>query len=88
MIGCANHEGLWRENDSEVNERAALVRAFYGETSLPNAYAILQKYQVTHVILGDLENRTYRAAGTVASYPFLAPLYSSGTTVYQVIASK
>jgi YYY domain-containing protein len=88
VMGWANHEGLWRENDSEVNERAALVRAFYGETSLPNAYAILQKYQVTHVILGDLENRTYRAAGAVSSYPFLAPLYSSGTTVYQVLVSK
>src|ERR1700751_356383 len=61
VMGWANHEGLWRENDSEVNERAAPVRAFYGETSLPKAYAILQKYQVTHVILGALENRTYRA---------------------------
>ncbi|HEY6930972.1 MAG TPA: hypothetical protein VJA66_14955, partial [Thermoanaerobaculia bacterium] len=88
VMGWANHEGLWRENDPEVNERAALVRAFYGETNVQNAYAILQKYQVTHVILGDLENRSYRAAGTVASYPFLAPLYSSGTTVYQVLAPR
>jgi YYY domain-containing protein len=88
VMGWANHEGLWRENEPEVGERTALIRAFYGETNPRSAYAVVQKYHVTHVVLGDLENRTYPAAGTIASYPFLLPAFPGATTVFQVLAPR
>jgi uncharacterized membrane protein len=84
VLGWANHEGLWRSNDAEVAQRAAAVRTFYTTTDQRTAATVLQKYHVTHVVVGDMERRTYPMAGNVASFPFLEPVAPGGTTVYRV----
>ncbi len=71
VLGWANHEGLWRAQDAEVMERFGQVRLFYTATDPAVAQGILRRYGVTHVILGDLERRTYPGADSVASFPFL-----------------
>jgi uncharacterized membrane protein len=58
---------------------------FYGEPNAQNAYAVVQKYHVTHVVVGGLENRTYGPAGAVSAYPFLLPAVPGSTTVFQVL---
>jgi YYY domain-containing protein len=80
VLGWANHEGLWRANDPEVAERAARVNFFYTEADPRMAWETIQKYRVTHVVLGDLERRTYPSPERVARLPFLAPGVSFGTT--------
>ena len=71
MLGWANHEGLWRSNDPEVAQRSAAVKAFYTASDPRTAALVVQKYKVTHVIVGDMERRTYPDADNVASLPFL-----------------
>jgi YYY domain-containing protein len=84
VLGWANHEGLWRSNDAEVLQRLAAVRTFYTAADPQTAAAVLQKYHVTHVVVGDMERRTYPTAGNVARFPFLEPVSPGGTTIYRV----
>jgi len=85
VLGWGNHEGLWRSNDPEVSQRSAAVEAFYTTPDPKSAALVLQKYHVTHVVVGDLERRLYPAAGNVASFPFLSPVLPGATAVYRVV---
>lgn len=88
VLGWGNHEGLWRSNDPEIAQRAAAVKAFYTAADPRTAAAVLQKYHVTHVVLGDMERRTYPTAGNVASLPFLEAVAPGNTTIYRVAVAR
>jgi YYY domain-containing protein len=88
VLGWANHEGLWRSNDPEVAERGAAVKTFYTTPDPRAAAAVLQKYRVTHVVLGDMERRLYPTAGRIASFPFLEPVAPGDTTIYRVALAR
>jgi YYY domain-containing protein len=89
VLGWANHEGLWRATataeDPQVAERLGQIKLFY-TTPDPNvASQILQRYRVTHVILGDMERRTYGSNPAIEGFSFLFPVFQKGgTTVYAV----
>lgn len=75
VMGWANHEGLWRNNEQEVTDRAALVKAFYEGLDDRVATLFLQKYNVTHVVLGEIERRRYPGADRIGEYIFLKPVF-------------
>ena len=87
VLGWANHEGLWRSNDPEVAQRGAAVKTFYTASDPRTAANVLQRYHVTHVVLGDRERRAYTNAGNIASYPFLQQVLPGDTAVYRVLAT-
>ena len=89
VLGWANHEGLWRASakaeDPEVMERLGQIKLFYTTPNPTVAYQILQRYHVTHVILGDMERRTYGSNPALEGFSFLFPVFQKGgTTVYAV----
>jgi YYY domain-containing protein len=88
VLGWANHEGLWRNNDAEVGQRGAAVKRFYTTPDPQIAAAVLQQYGVTHVVLGDMERRLYFTAGNVASFRFLEPVVTGDTMVYRVTQGR
>jgi len=89
VMGWANHEGLWRSNAPEVEERKARVKLFYTTPDPSVAWETLQKYGVTHVVLGDMERRTYGNNPATASFPFLNPVFASdGTALFTVARPK
>ena len=84
VMGWANHEGLWRSNDAEVNVRADLVRGFYSTADEETAQEIVRKFNVSYVILGDLERATHPNADHIANFLFLEPVLKGPTTVFKV----
>jgi YYY domain-containing protein len=85
VMGWANHEGLWRSDSAEVEARKAQVKLFYTTPNAAVAAEILQRYGVTHVVIGDMERRTYGSNPALAEFPFLYPkIISEGTAVYEV----
>ncbi len=85
VLGWSNHEGLWRSNDPEVGDRLARIKLFYTTPNPRVAWDAMQKFGVTHVVVGDMERRLYGGAAAVAGFPFLAPVFTSGgTTIYSV----
>jgi YYY domain-containing protein len=88
VLGWANHEGLWRNNDPEVTQRITAVKTFYTTPDPRTAATVLQKYGVTYVVLGDMERRTYPTAGNIAAFPFLEPVVNGNTTIYRVALNR
>jgi uncharacterized membrane protein len=88
VLGWANHEGLWRSNDREVAERENLVRRFYESSDAGSALAIIRKFGITHVVVGDLERQQYPSASEVSLLPFLQPVHNGRTIVYRVIGTS
>jgi YYY domain-containing protein len=84
VLGWGNHEGLWRGNDREVAERAALIRDFYEGRDEPAAALFLQRYKVTHVVVGDLERQRHPTADRIAEYIFLTRELAGSTAVFSV----
>lgn len=84
IMGWANHEGLWRNNDRRVAERRAEVAQLYTVPSLADATALLDRYQVRYVVVGELERKDYPPAG-LAKFADLPVAFSQGgTTIYAV----
>ena len=88
VLGWANHEGLWRANDKEIEDRLAIIKAFYTARDPRMAYEILRRYKVTHVALGGLERRTYPGAEAIAGFPFLAPVVTGDTAIFAVAPAQ
>ena len=83
VMGWSNHEGLWRNNDRRVGERRADVVRIYDAPSLADAQALLDRYQVKYIVVGELERRDYQAAG-LAKFTQLSPVFShGGTAIYR-----
>jgi len=83
LLGWSNHEGLWRSNEEEIGDRATYLKVFYGGDERL-ASAVVQKYNVTHVVLGDMERKLYPGADSISRYLFLKPEFPGPTTVYSV----
>jgi uncharacterized membrane protein len=88
VMGWANHEGLWRSNAPEVMARFEEVRRFYSASDPQAARDILDRYHVTHVVVGDLERTSYPSASGVGSFPFLRRLHSGATSVYRFAGTR
>ncbi len=84
VLGWANHELLWRSDDAQVQERLGRIRHFYSAADPRLAWETINKYGVTHVVVGDMERRTYPNADAVGTFPFLMPVLTGDTTIYAV----
>ncbi len=84
VMGWANHEGLWRSNDADVNARAQLVRGFYSTADEQTAWEIVNKFAVDYIVLGDLERASHPNAGHVANFLFLERVLPGPTTIFKV----
>jgi YYY domain-containing protein len=82
VMGWANHEGLWRDHVREVEQRKADVARIYNAPALDEVAALLDRYHVTYIVVGELERKDYQAVG-LQKFESLKPVFTSGdTTVY------
>ncbi|MGH9317872.1 MAG: hypothetical protein ACRD1P_12295, partial [Thermoanaerobaculia bacterium] len=84
VLGWANHEGLWRGDNREIDLRRQSVQYFYTQPEAPISAQILQRYHVTFVVVGEMERRTYTGTARVADVAYLDPVSTGSTTVYRV----
>ncbi|MGH9364490.1 MAG: hypothetical protein ACRD1B_04385, partial [Thermoanaerobaculia bacterium] len=84
VLGWANHEGLWRGANREIDLRRQSVQSFYTQPEAPISAQILQRYHVTFVVVGEMERRTYPGAQRVADAPGLIAVFEGPTAVYRV----
>jgi YYY domain-containing protein len=83
VMGWANHEGLWRNNDHSIAERRADVMHMYNAPTLADAQALLDRYEVKYIVVGELERKDYQAAG-LAKFAQLPVAFShGGITLYR-----
>jgi YYY domain-containing protein len=84
ILGWPGHESQWRGGDELFRDRAADVDTIYRSTSWPETLALLQKYHVRYVFVGQAERSTYRVS-TGKFDANLKPVFQNETTiVYEV----
>lgn len=84
ILGWPGHESQWRGGDELFRDRAADVDSIYRSTDWTTTLALLRKYQVRYVFVGQAENSSYRV--NIAKFDQnLRPVFQSATTtVYEV----
>ncbi len=61
VLGWPGHEGQWRGGGLEIGSREADISTLYRTQDWSQAQAILQRYQIRYVVVGNLERSTYAA---------------------------
>jgi len=62
ILGWANHERLWRRDDKssrEIEIRAQDIKRIYEEKDLEKTKALLSKYRVSYIYIGNQEKSEY-----------------------------
>jgi YYY domain-containing protein len=82
VMGWANHEGLWRSHEPEVEQRKAEVRRSYDAVRVEDIAPVLDRYRVEYVLVGDLERKDHaRGIEKFSAWP--VAFRQGNTTVYR-----
>lgn len=83
IMGWSNHEGLWRSHESRVGSRRNEVIKMYSARTLAEVTPLLDQYNVTYIVVGELERKDYPAEG-LAKFGELKQVFeANGTKIYQ-----
>ncbi len=83
VLGWPGHEGQWRDNALQGTRRDD-IQTLYTTPDWSTAQAILQRYNIRYVYVGNLERSTYPVNEEKFNL-FLKPVYQQGTvTIYEV----
>ncbi len=84
VLGWVGHESQWRGGYEEMGSRQADIETIYTATDWDTTQALLEKYHVGYVVVGQLERNTY-AVRVEKFERYLKPVFSQGiTTIYAV----
>jgi len=88
VIGWTQHEELWRESDPRVAARAADIDTAYQTDDSTLRRAVLDRYGVTHVVVGDSERDRYGPEVFERfRQDFTVAYTNGGTAIFRVGAS-
>lgn len=82
-MGWSNHEGLWRGHDQTVSARQQDVTRIYNAPTLEEIAALLDRYHVQYVVVGEVERKDYQARGLEKFAQLKVAFSQGGTTIYQ-----
>ena len=85
VIGWIQHEELWRRSDDRIAKREADVNTVYEAKDPMAMRAVLDRYAVTHVIVGDSERERYGHESVERLGQYFRTVLVTGTTrVFEV----
>lgn len=83
VLGWGNHEGQWRDGSLQ-GTRAQDIEALYTSPDWVTAQAIIERYDIRYIYIGNLERSTYRVNEEKFNL-FLKPVFQQGiVTIYAV----
>ena len=84
VLGWPGHESQWRGGYEEIGSRQSDIETIYVANDWSTTQALLEKYQVVYVYVGQLERSTY-LVNEEKFQRYLKRVFSQGfTTVYTV----
>lgn len=88
VIGWTQHEELWRESDPRIAARTADIDTAYRTDDSALRRAVLDRYGVTHVVVGDSERDRYGPEVVDRLGQDLAVVFTAGgTTIFRLGAA-
>jgi YYY domain-containing protein len=83
VLGWGNHEGQWRDQALQ-GTRDGDIRTLYITNDWPTTQAIIDRYDIRYIFVGNLERGTYQVNEEKFNR-FLKPVFQQGSvTVYEV----
>jgi uncharacterized membrane protein len=82
VLGWPGHESQWRGGSTEMGSRENDIRTLYCTRSWDEAKAILDRYLIRYVFVGDLERTSYNL-DTCGTGLFQAKFDSNMKTAFQ-----
>jgi len=84
VLGWPGHESQWRGGATEMGSRAGDISTLYETSSTDEALAIIQKYKIRYIYIGNLELIQYKVSREKFD-ELLDLIYSNGSaTIYEV----
>jgi YYY domain-containing protein len=84
IVGWVGHENQWRGSIDPYAGRFEDVEKLYRTQDINEARQILQKYGVTYVYVGQLEQQQYASSGGLAKFEGMPVMFQSGeVTIYR-----
>lgn len=84
VLGWPGHEWQWRGGGTEIGNREPEIRTLYETDSWFEALAIIEKYNIRYIYVGNSELNTYQV-NTSKFEPYLKAAYQNGTvTIYEI----
>lgn len=84
LLGWAGHENQWRGGYGQQSRREPDIETLYTSTDATAVLALLDKYDVSYVYVGQVERARYPEAGLAKFEGILVPAFSSSTvTIYE-----
>ncbi|MBI3391443.1 MAG: hypothetical protein HY027_27215, partial [Deltaproteobacteria bacterium] len=79
LMGWANHEGLWRSHEHDVEQRKSEVRRIYDAPTLAEITPLLDSYGAQYIVVGELERKDHPRG--VDKFGALPVAFRQGNTV-------
>ncbi len=84
LLGWGNHEHQWRGSYEEAARREPDIEALYNGLDPQHTLALLDKYDITYVYVGQLERQRYSPAGLAKFATLMDATYQQGeVTIYR-----
>jgi uncharacterized membrane protein len=77
VLGWPGHEGQWRGGYIEQGSRQDDIRQLYQSPDWPTTQAILDRYAIDYVYIGDLEQQTYPPVFEAKFEAFMDLIYTN-----------
>jgi uncharacterized membrane protein len=79
VLGWGNHEGQWRDQALQ-GTRQADIETFFTTNDWPTTQAIIDRYDIRYIFVGNLERSTYRVNEEKFNR-FLKPVFQQGNVI-------
>ncbi|AKB20813.1 hypothetical protein MSWH1_0542 [Methanosarcina sp. WH1] len=85
VIGWTRHERFWGRNHKEVEKRIKDVRSIYCTGNEKRALELMDKYNVSYVYIGKLEQQVYSInLDKFENETYFEPVYRDTVTIYKL----
>lgn len=81
VIGWPVHEWLWRGSPDEGTKRSEEVKIIYETDDINIAQELLKKYNVSYIVIGDLERQKYLGIKEEKFYSLGDVVFQQGNTI-------
>ena len=82
VAGWYVHEWLWRSDTTELNQRLADIETIYTSTDADTVKALIEKYNITYIYIGQLEREKYSSLNDTLLQSLGETVYSNGEDTY------
>ncbi len=88
VMGWPVHEWLWRGSPDEGTKRSEDVKTIYETGDIEQTKELLKKYNISYVIIGDLEKQKYPNININKFYQLGNTVFNQGSTIILRIYDK